>query len=158
MIKNIHLDARFKSRAVAQIYGLEESAGIYTKYSTVQRIIRRFVLSLLASVDEMRTYTQDVTNAYLQSSTTLERDVYIGSPVAIRLPKKRLKVVGPLYEIKGSGRYCYRTQVKHHIQKLSLVDHIHHFLRQEQDTETLQVVEVLRPSDKLMVDSELFLN
>lgn len=65
------------------------------------------------------TYTRDITLAYVQSHTPLERDVYIRTPTELGLgPGQVLKVVKPLYGNPESGLLWYLTYLAHHLEVL----------------------------------------
>lgn len=85
-VKQAITGVRYKSRLVAQNYGDKDAATIATKAPTIQRFAQRLVLSIAASMPDKRTYTRDITQAYIQSTTTLERDVYISAPKEMGLP------------------------------------------------------------------------
>lgn len=58
----------------------------------------------------MKMFTRDVTQAYVQSETPFERDVYICTPLEMQLPPNIvLKVVKPLYVIPESDLHWYLT-------------------------------------------------
>lgn len=58
------------------------------------------MICLAASTKNMRKFTGDVTQAYVQSNTPLGRDVYIVAPKELSMPEEMvLKVVLPLYGI-----------------------------------------------------------
>lgn len=62
---------RRKSRLVAQNYNEADDARISTKAPTFQRYSQRLLVSLAASFPEMRLFTRDVTQAYVQSTWLL---------------------------------------------------------------------------------------
>lgn len=69
----------------------------------------------------MQIFTRDVTQAYVQSEMTLERDVYIDAPPEMQLPDDSLlKVVLPLYGIPESGLDWYLTYTNHHMEHLGM--------------------------------------
>lgn len=99
-----------KSRLVAQNYTKKGAATITTKELTVQSFSQRLTLCLAASVEGMLTYTRDVTQAYIQFKTELEREVYIRAPKEPFFPQGQvLRVVKPLYGIPESGINWYLT-------------------------------------------------
>ena len=97
-LKKVGDRLRKKSRLVAQNYADDGAASIATKAPTVQRFSQRVALSLAASMPPLEAYTRDITQAYIQSHTQLERDVHIRAPNELGLPPDyALKVVKPLY-------------------------------------------------------------
>ena len=110
-----------KSRLVAQNYADDDATAIATKAPTVQRFAQRVALSIAASYPELIPYTRDITQAYIQSHTDLERDVYIRAPKELGLqPGFVLKVVRPLYGIPESGLHWYLTYLSHHLETLGM--------------------------------------
>ena len=121
-LKKVGDDLRKKSRLIAQNYADEGAATIPTKAPTVQRFSQRIALSIAASISHMNTYTRDITQAYIQSQTQLERDVYIKAPDELGLDEDYvLKVVKPLYGIPESGLHWYLTYLSHHLDTLKMV-------------------------------------
>lgn len=110
-----------KSRLVAQNYSDAKATEISTKAPTIQRSSQRLLLSIAASLKNTRPFTRDVTQAYLQSETNLERDVYISAPEEMNLPPGTvLKVVKPLYGVPESGLHWYLTYLHHHTERLKM--------------------------------------
>lgn len=72
-------------------------------------------------MNDMKSYTRDITQAYVQSRSTLKRDVEILAPAEIHLPSGQvLKVVKPLYGISESGLHWYLTYLEHHLDVLKM--------------------------------------
>jgi Reverse transcriptase (RNA-dependent DNA polymerase) len=79
-----------------------------------QRSLR--LIFALASILGFKIWTQDVTQAYLQSAGTLAREVFIEKP-AIELelsPNQALQLLKPLYGLADSGDFWYRELAQHH--------------------------------------------
>lgn len=120
-IKRVGDHMRRKSRLVAQNYSDEGASTIATKAPTVQRFSQRVALSIAASMKDLTMYTRDVTQAYVQSKTHLERPVYIHPPHELGMEKGTvLNVLKPLYGITESGLHWYLTYVQHHIDRLGM--------------------------------------
>jgi hypothetical protein len=72
------------------------------------------ILMALASAYQFPVWSEDVTQAFVQSSGTLLRDVYIEPPKEFQLhPGLLLKLLKPLYGLSDAGDYWSRT-MKHH--------------------------------------------
>lgn len=66
-------------------------------------------------------YLRDVTQAYTQSTTKLNRNIFAKPPKELNLPKNIvLKINGPLYGVPESGTHWYGTYMKHHTEKLKM--------------------------------------
>ena len=81
----------------------------------------------LATLQEQATglYLRDISQAYVQSTTSLNRNFYIYPPREladiIDLPKGAiLKVVKPLYGVPEAGNHWFKTYHSHHINALGM--------------------------------------
>lgn len=120
-LKKVGAQLKKKSRLVAQNYSDIGATCIPTKAPTVQRYSQRTALSIAVSSPHMESYTRDITQAYVQSNTMLERNVYIKAPPELDLPDGFvLKVVKPLYGIPESGLHWYLTYLTHHLDTLHM--------------------------------------
>jgi hypothetical protein len=123
-VKNAGTDKAFeKSRLVVQAYNDEDKLLVLTESPTIQRASQRIILCLTASTDGTRLYARDVTQAYIQSVTPLNRPFYIRPPpeLAALLPLGALlRVVRPLYGIPEAGNHWFRTYHRHHTVELRM--------------------------------------
>jgi hypothetical protein len=121
-IKNKGTDRAFeKSRLVVQAYDDEGKTAVLTQSPTIQRVSQRILLALAAIFPEYSIYLRDITQAYTQSTTTLNRDFYITPPKGItQWEGFYLKVVKPLYGVPEAGNHWFGTYHKHHIDKLHM--------------------------------------
>jgi len=70
-------------------------------------------------------YLHDISQAYVQSTTLLNRDFYIRPPfeLAQQLGLKEgsiLRVVKPLYGVPEAGNHWFKTYHSHHVKELSI--------------------------------------
>jgi hypothetical protein len=80
-VKNKGTDKAFmKSRLVVQAYGDDEKRLVLTQSPTIQRISQRVILCIAAMKEESGLYLRDISQAYVQSTTALNRDFYINPP------------------------------------------------------------------------------
>lgn len=92
--ERVNEGVRKKSRQVAQNSADAEATKIAKKAATVHVFCQRFFLGLGASMKAMENFARDITKAYVQSETSLERDVFILRIRKVRLPANTaLKVV-----------------------------------------------------------------
>lgn len=120
-LKQADTGIRKKSRLVAQNYSDDEAAHLATKAPTIQRSTQRMIMSIAVSMKGMRAFTRDVTQAYVQSKSELERKVYVKAPQELVLePGTILQVVKPLYGIPESGLHWYLTYLDYHINVLGM--------------------------------------
>ena len=70
-------------------------------------------------------YLRDISQAYVQSITKLNREFYVRLPreLANQLGIEKdsvLRVVKPLYGVPEAGNHWFRTYHNHHVQELSI--------------------------------------
>jgi hypothetical protein len=115
-----------KSRLIVQAYNDENKHVVLTQSPTIQRISQRIILSIAAIETETTgLYLRDISQAYVQSTTLLNRDFYVNPPreLAKHLNLRDdsvLKVVKPLYGVPEAGNHWFRTYHTHHTIALSM--------------------------------------
>jgi hypothetical protein len=126
-IKNEGTDKELrKSRLVVQAYNDQEKYAVLTQSPTIQRISQRIILSIAAMTTETTgLYLRDISQAYVQSTTLLNRDFYVKPPreLAEHLHLRGdsvLKVVKPLYGVPEAGNHWFKTYHFHHINELAM--------------------------------------
>ena len=116
-IKDINTgNEKFKARFIVQGHTDSEKEVLLHPSPTIsQRSIR--LLVALAAIHGFRLWTQDVTQAYLQSALKLSRDIYLKAPKEFGLASNELlKLLKPLYGLSDSGDYWHET-FKLHLRK-----------------------------------------
>jgi hypothetical protein len=68
---------------VVQAYNNKGKTVILTQSLTIQRVSQRILLAITATFPEYNVYLYDITQAYTQSTTALNRDFYITPPKGI---------------------------------------------------------------------------
>jgi hypothetical protein len=127
-IKNKGTDHAFeKSRLVVQAYNDYEKELVLTQSPTIQRASQRLILALAPTLGSTSVYLRDISQAYVQSTTLLNRDFYVRPPQEIneilQLGKSTiLKVIKPLYGIPEAGNHWFHTYHRHHTEKLSMTE------------------------------------
>jgi hypothetical protein len=127
-IKNKGTDHAFeKSRLVVQAYNDYEKELVLTQSPTIQRASQRLILALAPTLCSTSVYLRDISQAYVQSTTLLNRDFYVRPPKEIneilQLGKNTiLKVIKPLYGIPEAGNHWFNTYHRHHTEKLSMTE------------------------------------
>ena len=115
-----------KSRLVVQAYNDDSKHIVLTQSPTIQRISQRIILSIAAmTAENTRLYLRDISQAYVQSTTMLNRDFYVNPPweLAKRLnltDDSVLKVVKPLYGVPEAGNHWFKTYHSHHLDELAM--------------------------------------
>ncbi len=112
-IKNASTDKAFeKSRLVLQAYNDFNKDLVLTQLPTIQRVSQRLIVCLTAILQDGNTklYLRDVTQAYVQSASNLNRDFFICPPPELITMMGAsssciLKVVKPLYGVPEAGNH-----------------------------------------------------
>ena len=108
-----------KSRLVVQAYRDGEKKNILTQSPTIQRVSQRLILCLAASLPRSLC-VRDISQAYVQSKTSLNRPFYVKPPAGTDLGDNLLKVMRPLYGVPEAGTHWFKTYHDHHLQRLGL--------------------------------------
>ncbi len=121
-IKNKGTDKAFeKSRLVIQAFNDHGKDLVLTESPTIQRVSQRLILCLAATCTNLKIYLRDISQAYVQSTTVLNRDFYAYPPKELKLSSDIvLKVIKPLYGIPEAGNHWFNTYHNHHTQKLKM--------------------------------------
>jgi hypothetical protein len=112
-----------KSRLVIQAYSDEGKEVILTQSLTIQRASQRVIIAIAPSLvrQGIRLYLRDITQAYVQSATTLNRLIlaYLPKEMQGQYPPDTIMIVRkPLYGIPEAGTHWWATYYKHHKEKL----------------------------------------
>ena len=125
-VKNKGDQAFNKSRLVVQAYNDNEKHTVLTQLPTIQRVSQRLILCLTAMFGTSKgLYLRDISQAYVQSITLLNRDFYVWPPLELihQLGLKKgsiLRVVKPLYGIPEAGNHWFKTYHSHHLKELNM--------------------------------------
>jgi hypothetical protein len=113
-IKNANSDDEIcKARYVVQGHKDREKSLLEHNSTTVRQSSTRLIMTLAATFG-FRIWSQDLKQAYLQSSDNLMRQVFLRPSKEFELPPgKLLKLQKPLYGLADSGDYWYNTMSKH---------------------------------------------
>lgn len=110
-----------KSRLVAQNFRDKGATCIPTKSPTVSRMGQRIAVATAALSSSHMSYVRDISQAYIQSETMLQRLVYLRPPPEMGLRNDQLLLAKkPLYRIPESGLHWFATYHRHHIEKLRM--------------------------------------
>jgi hypothetical protein len=126
-IKHAGTDKAFeKSRLVVQAYYDHGKDLVLTQSPTIQRVSQRLILALSAILHEEKStspslYLRDISQAYVQSNTRLNRDFFVRPPKELKLKEGSiLKVVKPLYGVPEAGNHWFNTYHRHHLENLQM--------------------------------------
>jgi hypothetical protein len=118
------LDAYAKFRLVIQTYNDQDKTLILTQSLIIQRMSQRIILALAACIiSRCHLYLRDITQAYVQSKTSLNKEVFIRSLFELDLSKRLiLKIIKSLYDVSETETHWFNTYQKHHKKKLSMIE------------------------------------
>ena len=99
-IKHEKMTAAFeKSRLIIQIYNDHDKTIVLTQTFIIQQINQRLILALIVSIDH-NLYLRDISQIYVQSSISLNKQFYIRSSIELEITKNSiLKIIKSLYEV-----------------------------------------------------------
>ena len=114
-----------KSRLVVQGYSDADKKMVLTQSPNIQRASQRVNLALAPPLlrQGKRIWLRDITQAYTQSETPLQRTILAELPKQIRhiYPEETIMaVIKPLYGIAEAGAHWWATYFKHHTEKLDM--------------------------------------
>jgi hypothetical protein len=89
-----------KLRLMIQTYNDQDKTLIFTQFLTIQKMSQRIIHVLTTCTSDCHLYLRDITQAYVQSKTPLNREFFIRSSRELNLSKNSiLRVVKSLYQI-----------------------------------------------------------
>jgi hypothetical protein len=111
---------------MGQAFNDQNKILVLTQSSIIQRVSQRLIICLAVSLFQMKLYLRDITQAYVQSRSNLNRDFYVqSSPELIKLmgifSDCILKVVKSLYGVSKAGNHWFKTYHGHHTDKLGMI-------------------------------------
>ncbi|SLM34983.1 conserved hypothetical protein [Lasallia pustulata] len=81
---------------------------------------------MAAILPEKNLYLRDISQAYIQSTTFLNRDFFVRPPAKLKLQEGSiLKVIKPLYGVPEAGNHWFNTYHCHHTEKLQMEQSIY---------------------------------
>jgi hypothetical protein len=116
-----------KFRLVVQIFENQNKILVLTQSSIIQRVSQRLIICLAITFSSsMKLYLRDITQAYVQFRSILNRDFYVQSlSKLIKLMRIStdciLKVIKSLYDVSKAGNHWSKTYHDHHIDKLEMI-------------------------------------
>ena len=118
-VKNKGTNKAFKkSRLVVQAYNDSEKVSVLTQSPTIMRVSQRLILCI-AAMGEHDLYLRDISQAYVQSTTNLNREFYVRPPRELSITNDSiLKVLKPLYGVPEAGNHWYKTYLSYYIKYL----------------------------------------
>jgi hypothetical protein len=110
-IKHFDIDKAFeKSRLVVQTFNDQNKNLILIQSSTIQRVNQRLIVCLFVVFSKINLYLRNITQTYVQSITSLNRDFFVRSFVELIKhfdidTNSILKVVNSLYDVFEVDNY-----------------------------------------------------
>jgi hypothetical protein len=123
-IKNKGTEKAFeKSRLVVKAFNDHGKELVLTQSPTIQRMSQRIILALtpMLQAKGLSLYLRDISQAYVQSTTEINRNFFVRAPKELGLQEgSLLKIVKPLYGIPEAGNHWFRTYHQHHTKMLAM--------------------------------------
>jgi hypothetical protein len=103
-----------------QAYNNPEKASVLTQSLTIIRVSQRLILCITI-IKNHDLYLRDISQAYVQSATNLNREFYIQPPCKLPINNNSiLKVLKPLYRVLKAGNHWFKTYYIHHTKNLNI--------------------------------------
>jgi hypothetical protein len=115
-----------KSRLVVQGFGDNGKGVVLTQAPTIQRASQRLIMALAPALmsKDASLWLRDITQAYVQSTTKLNRTILARLPIQLQQrypPDTIMVVIKPLYGIAEAGTHWWATYSQHHKERLGMV-------------------------------------
>ncbi len=146
-------DAYEKFRLVIQAYNDQDKTLILTQSFIIQRMSQRIIFVLTACTSDCHLYLRNITQAYVQSKISLNREFFIRSLFELNLSKRSiLKIIKSLYEMLETETHWFHIYQKHHKNNLMMIESTF-------DSCLLHIVEIINHFDimRLQIDDTLIL-
>ncbi len=117
-------DVYEKFRLMIQTYNDHDKTLMLIQSFTIQRMSQRIILALTACViSNCHLYLRNITQAYVQSKISFNRQFFIRSSFKLDLSKNSiLRVVKSLYDVLETETHWFHTYQKHHKKRLSIIE------------------------------------
>lgn len=117
-VDKIKSDGSKKSRLCVAAFN-DDQHRLFTAAPTVKRMSLRLLISL-STMYGVGLHTRDVSKAFIQSTTTLRRPVYVRAPKELNVGSNILKINRPLYGMPESPIHWYNTYLSYHKDELGM--------------------------------------
>jgi polyhydroxyalkanoate synthesis regulator phasin len=150
-----------KSRMVVQGYNDTGKESVLTQAPTVQRASQRLLEALIPSLmaQGMEVSVRDITQAYPQSVTELNRTILAHLPKQIQHlypPDMIIIIRKPLYGIAEAGTHWWATYHGHHKEKLNMTTSVYDPCLMITTTEEAFAMVALQTDDTLILGDKAF--
>jgi hypothetical protein len=113
-----------------QMFNDQNKDLILTQSSIIQRISQRLIVCLIVVFSKMNLYLRNITQTYVQSITSLNRDFFVRSSVELIKPldidtNSILKIVKSLYNVLEAENRWFVIYHAHHVNKLEMSQSIY---------------------------------
>jgi hypothetical protein len=112
-----------KFKLMIQVYNNHDKTLMLIQSLIIQRMSQRIILVITACIFHCHFYLRDITQTYVQSKISLNREFFIRSLFELDLSKNSiLRVVKLLYDVLETETHWFNTYQKHHKKKLSMIE------------------------------------
>lgn len=125
IMNNGDANAYEKSRFLVQGF-TDNDNGLLTHAPTVQQAPQRLLLCLVTSMPDMHFFIWDISQAYTQSETKINWNIFVKPPASLNLlPGKLLQISTVLYVITEAGLYWFVKYAERQETSLGMTSTIH---------------------------------
>ncbi len=115
-------DVYEKFRLMIQTYNDHDKTLMLIQSFIIQKMSQRIILVLTACTSECHSYLRDITQTYVQSKISFNRQFFIRSLFELDLSKNSiLRVVKSLYDVFETKTHWFNTYQKHHKNNLMMI-------------------------------------
>ncbi len=117
-----------KFKLMIQTYNDQDKTLIFIQSFIIQRMSQRIIFVLTACTSDCHLYLRDITQAYVQSKISFNREFFIRSFFELDLSEKSiLKIIKFLYDVSETKTHWFNTYQKNHKKKLLMLESIFDF-------------------------------
>ncbi len=156
-IKHLEIDITFeKSQLVVQTFNDQNKNLKLTQSFIIQRVNQRLILRLIVIFSEMNLYLKNITQTYVQSIASLNRDFFVRSFVELIKhldidSDNIFKKIKSLYDILEANNHWFVIYHVYHVNKLKMTQSIYDFcfLHTNMKLDTSTVLQIDLKEDSL---------
>ncbi len=162
-IKHLDTDKAFeKSRLVMQTFNDQNKNLVLIQSSTIQRVSQRLIVCFIAVFSEMNLYLRNITQTYVQSVTSLNRDFFVRSSVELIkhldiASNSILKMIKSLYDVLEADNHWFVIYHVHHVNKLEMTQSTYDLclLHTDMKIDTSSILRIDLNNDHLHTDMSI---
>ncbi len=148
-----------KSRLMIQVYNNHEKTLVLTQTLIIQRMSQRIILVIAASIKNCHLYLRNITQAYTQSKSLLNRMFFIRSLLDLNLSDDAiLRIIKSLYDVSEIETHWFNTYHTHHKENLNMMKSTYDsclLFTKQINRNVFEMIE-MQTNDILMLEDDVF--